>query len=149
MDTGNKDSNRDIHDLVDDQSIDTTQDNQSNVDEEKADKTAEKEQKVIGRPFPKGVSGNPAGRPKGSISIKTRIKQKFEENPELFEKYLDSLIEKESALTWQMLEGRPIQKLAGDEENPLRIITVDKDLANIYGITPPNPEDDSEGSKQI
>ncbi len=30
-----------------------------------ADKTAEKQLKARGKPFPKGVSGNPIGRPKG------------------------------------------------------------------------------------
>ncbi|MGD9381429.1 MAG: hypothetical protein PVI03_03210 [Candidatus Thorarchaeota archaeon] len=31
--------------------------------------------KVIGRPFPKGVSGNPAGRPKGIVAL---VKEKTE-----------------------------------------------------------------------
>lgn len=42
--------------------------------EENAEITAPEQQKrVIGKPFPKGVSGNPDGRPKGS-----GYKQKFE-----------------------------------------------------------------------
>ncbi len=35
------------------------------------DNTAEKQQKVRGKPFPKGVSGNPNGRPKGSRNFST------------------------------------------------------------------------------
>jgi hypothetical protein len=31
-----------------------------------ADSTAPKQQKVVGKPFAKGTSGNPAGRPQGS-----------------------------------------------------------------------------------
>ena len=35
-----------------------------------AESTAPQQRKrVVGRPFPKGVSGNPAGRPKGSVSV--------------------------------------------------------------------------------
>ena len=34
-----------------------------------AEFTTPEQHKVIGRPFPKGVSGNPAGRPKGSRQI--------------------------------------------------------------------------------
>lgn len=56
-----------------------------------ADITAPKQQnkkKVPGRPFPKGVSGNPAGRPKGSVSIIGRIRQIWEDEPEEFETYV-------------------------------------------------------------
>ncbi len=47
-----------------------------------ADNTAKKQQKrVIGKPFKKGQSGNPAGRPKGSISVVAELKKKLEEIP--------------------------------------------------------------------
>ena len=39
-----------------------------------ADKTAKK-QRVIGKPFEKGKSGNPKGRPKGSSSIKDHLRR--------------------------------------------------------------------------
>lgn len=53
-----------------------------NTEDINAEKTAEN-QRVIGRPFPKGVSGNPNGRPKGSgLSITTEIKKKLEECPD-------------------------------------------------------------------
>lgn len=35
------------------------------------DNTAEKQQNLRGKPFPKGVSGNPNGRPKGSLNFAT------------------------------------------------------------------------------
>jgi hypothetical protein len=40
---------------------------------ENADKTAPKQQ--IGRPFPKGVSGNPEGRPLGSLNFNTMFEE--------------------------------------------------------------------------
>ena len=62
-----------------------------------ADNTAKKQQKrVIGKPFEKGQSGNPAGRPKGSISIVAELKKKLEEvpkenNPDK-KRYVDMLV---------------------------------------------------------
>ena len=61
---------------------------------ENADLTAQKQQKrIIGKPFEKGQSGNPAGRPPGSISITTEIKKKLDEVPDGQKKtYLELLI---------------------------------------------------------
>jgi hypothetical protein len=47
---------------------------------------------VTGKGFLPGESGNPKGRPIGSISIMGRIKKIFEENPEQFEEYVISVI---------------------------------------------------------
>ncbi len=44
------------------------------------------------KPFEKGKSGNPNGRPPGSISIIGRIKQIFEEDPERFEGYVEDVL---------------------------------------------------------
>ena len=129
---------------MDESNFDNTQND--GVVDENADNTAP-QQRIIGKPWPKGVSGNPKGRPKGSISIKDTIRKMFEEDPERFKQFVDTLIADEKSLVWQMLEGKPLQKLAGDEENPLRIITVDKDLANIHDITSSSTKDDSEGQE--
>ena len=40
-----------------------------------------------------GVSGNPGGRPIGSVSIVGMIRKKFEEQPEYAEEWVDKLLE--------------------------------------------------------
>ena len=59
-----------------------------------ADISAQKQQeRVVGRPWEKGQSGNPAGRPPGSVSITAEIKRKLQEVPEGQQKsYLELLI---------------------------------------------------------
>ena len=51
-----------------------------------------------------------AGRPKGK-TIKERIREIFDNNPEKFEELVDYYIEdkQQRALLWQMLEGKPAQ----------------------------------------
>jgi hypothetical protein len=59
-----------------------------------ADISAQKQQeRTIGRPWEKGQSGNPAGRPPGSVSITAEIKRKLQEVPDGQQKsYLELLI---------------------------------------------------------
>jgi hypothetical protein len=47
---------------------------------ENVEKSAPK-QRIIGRPFPKGVSGNPAGKPKGTFSLLTILKKELQKIP--------------------------------------------------------------------
>jgi hypothetical protein len=42
--------------------------------------------------FLPGVSGNPAGKPPGTVSIVAKIKQRFLDNPEYFDEWLDELL---------------------------------------------------------
>lgn len=73
--------------------------------------------------FKPGVSGNPAGRPKGSVSIVTRIKQKFEENPEYFDEWVNKLLEdpKLRAEVMRQIDGSPKQTIAGVDGEPIVI----------------------------
>lgn len=58
--------------------------------------------------YKKGQSGNPGGRPKGSKSLKTYIKERFERmTDEEREEFLDGLDKK---VLWEMGEGKPDTK---------------------------------------
>lgn len=59
--------------------------------------------------FKAGVSGNPNGRPVGSISAITRVKQIFEESPAEFEDFIRAYIKDPSNRKHivEMLDGSP------------------------------------------
>ena len=83
--------------------------------ENKPDKTGSNREKD-GR-FKEGVSGNPRGRPQGSISLLTDIKRKLkkmkEEDPKEYEKLIDYYWEnpKMRDLLIKMIDGLPRQKV--------------------------------------
>jgi hypothetical protein len=58
--------------------------------------------------YKKGQSGNPGGRPKGSKSLKTYIRERFERmTDEEREEFLDGIDKK---VLWEMGEGKPDTK---------------------------------------
>lgn len=58
----------------------------------------------------KFIPGNPGGgRPKGTFSLKTKIIQQLESNPDQLQEVLDHIIKEERALLFQMIDGRPKQ----------------------------------------
>lgn len=78
--------------------------------------------------FEKGVSGNPEGRPAGSVSVMTRIRQIFNEEPEYFELYVRDILKDERLRKEivQQLDGKPKQTidLGNSEGIPFIIKTV-------------------------
>lgn len=76
--------------------------------------------------FKEGVSGNPAGRPTGTVSVMTRIRQIFKEEPELFELYVRDILkdEKMRREVTQQLDGKPVQPIAGVTGQPLIVQVV-------------------------
>ncbi len=103
----------------------------------KSDRTAPKQ--INPYLFKKGVSGNPAGRPKGSISIKDKVRQYLENNPKDVEDIVKHFVKDNRELMWQMLEGRPSQGIGQAEDlealQPLLVKFLDaKDNGNTRGV---------------
>lgn len=74
---------------------------------EETDESDITEEKQDNRPwlFKKGQSGNPAGRPKGSFSLKTYAKQMLENMTE--EERQDFMAGLDKKVIWEMAEGKP------------------------------------------
>lgn len=96
------------------------------------DKTTEKQLGgATGKGFMPGQSGNPAGRPKGSISPITRVKQIFQEKPEFFEEFITEYITDPANRKHvvEMLDGKPMQKTDitsdGEALQPLLVKFID------------------------
>ena len=64
--------------------------------------------------FKKGQSGNPAGKPKGTFSLKTYAKKYLKEmTDEEKEDFMDGLPKE---IIWKMAEGNPRQDVGGGED---------------------------------
>jgi len=85
----------------------------SDLQKEEENNTAiseSKQRQLAGlKPFPKGVSGNPAGRPKGSLSVIGSIKQIFESDPEQFQEFINKYLKdpRNRQHIVEMIDGKP------------------------------------------
>ncbi len=74
--------------------------------------------------YKKGQSGNPNGRPKGSVSMKTYVKNKLlSMTDEEREEYLEGIDKK---IIWEMSEGKAKQDVEVSGELTSKIIQVDE-----------------------
>lgn len=89
--------------------------------------------------FKKGQSGNPAGRPKGSLSITTAIRRFLEDNPDKFEELMQDYLEdkKHRELLWKMIDGMPKQQVDTEVSGNITI-AISEDIAKKYDIEPNN-----------
>ena len=73
-------------------------------------------------PFQKGHPPM-GGRPEGSISPITKIRQIFKDNPESFDRFVREYMEdpQNRRHLVEMLDGKPKQPLSGDIDNPVII----------------------------
>ena len=82
------------------------------VQNQDTDKTPERTPKGNLKPScKKGESGNLNGRPKGTISILTKVKKYLKEHPDKFEELIAYYIDnrKMRELLWKMIDGMPRQ----------------------------------------
>ena len=85
----------------------------------------ESQEQTNNRPwlYKKGQSGNPGGRPVGSKSLKTYVKEKLASmTDEEREEYLAGLDKK---TIWEMSEGKPKQDVEADITLNSKIIRLD------------------------
>lgn len=90
--------------------------------------------------FKKGQSGNPGGRPKGLVSMKTYAKRMLASmNEDERQEFINGL-PKETI--WKMAEGNPS---TDNNVTAQVVIKIEKEIADANGIT----KDNSEGQESI
>lgn len=79
--------------------------------------------------FVPGVSGNPAGKPIGTISIVAKIKKRFAENPEYFDEWVGELLKDAGnrKAIMEQIDGKPRQTVDMDVTLPQTLIDLIKD----------------------
>lgn len=74
--------------------------------------------------FQPGKSGNPAGRPKGSKTLKTYVKEMLNDMTD--EEKLEFLKGVDKKVLWEMAEGKAHQDVKVDAEITSKIISIDE-----------------------
>lgn len=100
-------------------------------------KKQQKNSKVVGRPFPKGVSGNPSGRPPNDVSFTYAMKEYMRANPEIKADILQRVAleaakgtQWATTLLWAYMDGAPPKAKddPGSEDNPMHVTVTVKRL---------------------
>lgn len=95
--------------------------------------------------FKAGFSGNPNGRPVGSISVIDKLRQIYQDNPDKFQAFVERYAANESNDRHQveMLDGKALQKtdLTSKGER-LQIVALSFDE---YSNTPQLPSGENQG----
>ena len=74
--------------------------------------------------FKPGQSGNLLGKPKGTVSITTKVKRYLLDHPEDFEEIIKDYVKdkKKRELLWRMIDSPPKQPIDIGGELPVRVI---------------------------
>ena len=137
----NENSNRDNSSNLDVEGIGIPEDNQSNLASNSNETASEVPEQLKPYAWKKGQSGNPEGRPKDPV--RTFLREEFYNmSKEELRDYCEKLT---AEFKVKHTEAPMPTTLAGDQENPLQIITVNSKLAEMYGIRitqPPGGDSD-------
>lgn len=74
--------------------------------------------------FQPGQSGNPGGKPKGTVSLKTYAKRMIQEMTD--EEKMEFMKGLDKKTVWEMAEGKPKQDMEVSGELTSKIISVDE-----------------------
>ena len=87
------------------------------------------QKKVIGRPFPKGVSGNPAGKPKGTKHLSSLLKQALNDKEDVEIKDKDGNVIKRVTFAEALIHRLKKIVINGEDKEAIKAIAETFDRA--------------------